>query len=312
MPFKHTPVMVSEVLHYLNCRPGRVYVDGTLGGSGHAGAMCRKIAPGGVFIGIDQDIDAVENAKCVLASFDVTVHLFHGNFIYLREYLRELKIDAVDGILLDLGISLHQIESSGRGFSFRRDEPLDMRMNTSSTTTAEDLINRMDEKALKKIFLEYGEERQAGQIAKSIVRSRQQKAIRSSGQLARIVCDAVGKSASFHRKIHPATRVFMALRIAVNRELEMLDGFMENVPDLLNPKARFCVLSFHSLEDRIVKHRLKTYEKGCVCPSDFPECVCLQKSTFRLLTKKVVRPSKDEIERNPLARSAKLRAAEKI
>jgi 16S rRNA (cytosine1402-N4)-methyltransferase len=312
MPFKHTPVMVSEVLHYLNCKPGKIYVDGTLGGSGHADAICRKITPAGIFIGIDQDIDAVENAKNVLSSFDVTVHLFHGNFISLPEFLRELKIDAVDGILLDLGISLHQIDSSGRGFSFQKDEPLDMRMNTSLTTTAEDLINRMDEKALKRIFFKYGEERQAGQIAKKIVRSRNQEAIRSSSQLAQIVCDAVGKSASFHRKIHPATRVFMALRIAVNRELEMLDGFMENVSDLLNPKARLCILSFHSLEDRIVKHRLKTYEKGCVCPSDFPECVCHGKSTFRLLTKKVVRPSKDEVERNPMARSAKLRAAEKI
>jgi 16S rRNA (cytosine1402-N4)-methyltransferase len=312
MPFKHTPVMVSEVLHYLNCKPGKIYVDGTLGGSGHAGAICRKITPAGVFIGIDQDIDAVENAKNVLSSFDVTVHLFHGNFISLPEFLRELKIDAVDGILLDLGISLHQIDSSGRGFSFQKDEPLDMRMNTSSTTTAEDLINRMDEKALKRIFFKYGEERQAGQIAKKIVRTRNKEAIKSSSQLARIVCDAVGKSASFHRKIHPATRVFMALRIAVNRELEMLDGFMENVSDLLNPKARLCILSFHSLEDRIVKHRLKTYEKGCVCPSDFPKCVCHGKSTFRLLTKKVVRPSKDEVERNPMARSAKLRAAEKI
>jgi 16S rRNA (cytosine1402-N4)-methyltransferase len=312
MPFKHTPVMVSEVLHYLNCKPGKVYVDGTLGGSGHAGAICGKIAPGGVFVGIDQDIDAVKYAKSVLKSFDVTVHLFHGNFIYLREFLRQLKIDMVDGILLDLGISLHQIESSGRGFSFQRDEPLDMRMNTSSTTTAEDLINRMDEKDLKRIFLEYGEERLAGRIAKQIISSRKQKAIRTSSQLAGIVCDAIPKSALFHRKIHPATRVFMALRIAVNRELEMLDGFMENVSDLLNPKARLCVLSFHSLEDRIVKHRLKTFEKGCVCPSDLPECVCRRKSTFRLLTKKVVCPSKDEIERNPMARSAKLRAAEKI
>jgi 16S rRNA (cytosine1402-N4)-methyltransferase len=312
MPFEHTPVMVSEVLHYLNCQPGKVYVDGTLGGSGHASAICRKIAPNGVFVGIDQDIDAVRNAKNVLKSFDVSVHLFHGNFINLREFLRQLKIEAADGILLDLGISLHQIESSGRGFSFQRDEPLDMRMNTASTTTAEDLINGMDEKGLKRIFWEYGEERLAGKIAKKIINSRKQEAIRSSSQLARIVGDAVGKPASFHRKIHPATRVFMALRIAVNRELEMLDGFMGNVSDLLNPKARICVLSFHSLEDRIVKRRFKTLEKGCVCPSDFPNCVCGRKSTFRLLTKKVVRPSKDEIGRNPMARSAKLRVAEKI
>ncbi|HSQ83722.1 MAG TPA: 16S rRNA (cytosine(1402)-N(4))-methyltransferase RsmH [Desulfobacterales bacterium] len=311
MPLKHIPVMISEVLHYLDCKPGKIYVDGTLGGAGHAKAICSKISPGGVFIGIDQDIDAIKNAKNVLESFNITIRLFHGNFINLPEFLRQLSIKAVDGILLDLGISLHQIESSGRGFSFLRDEPLDMRMNKMSGITAEDLINTMDEKNLKKIFREYGEERWAGQIAKKIAASRKQKAIKSSRQLAQIVCDAVPKS-SFHQKIHPATRVFMAIRIAVNRELEMLDVFMENVADLLNPKARLCVLSFHSLEDRIVKHRLKTLEKGCVCPSDFPECVCNQKPILRLLTKRVVRPSIEEIERNPMARSTKLRAAERI
>jgi 16S rRNA (cytosine1402-N4)-methyltransferase len=312
MPLKHIPVMMSEVLHYLDCRPGKVYVDGTLGGSGHARAICSKISPGGVFIGIDQDIDAIKNAKDVLGSFDLTIRLFHGNFIDLPEFLRQLNIKAVDGILLDLGVSLHQIESSGRGFSFLRDEPLDMRMNKMSGITAEDLINTMDEKNLKKIFREYGEERWAGPIAKKIAASRKQKAIKSSRQLAQIVCDAVPKSSSFHQKIHPATRVFMAIRIAVNRELEMLNLFMENVADLLNPKARLCVLSFHSLEDRIVKHRLKTLEKGCICPSDFPECVCNQKPVLRLLTKRVVRPSIEEIERNPMARSTKLRAAERI
>ena len=311
MPLKHIPVMISEVLHYLDCKPGKIYVDGTLGGAGHARAICSKISPGGVFIGIDQDIDAIKNAKNVLESFNITIRLFHGNFIDLPEFLRQLNIKAVDGILLDLGISLHQIESSGRGFSFLRDEPLDMRMNKMSGITAEDLINTMDEKNLKKIFREYGEERWAGQIAKKIAASRKQKAIKSSRQLAQIVCDAVPKS-SFHQKIHPATRVFMAIRIAVNRELEMLDVFMENVADLLNPKARLCVLSFHSLEDRIVKHRLKTLEKGCVCPSDFPKCVCNQKPILRLLTKRVVRPSIEEIERNPMARSTKLRAAERI
>jgi 16S rRNA (cytosine1402-N4)-methyltransferase len=312
MPLKHIPVMISEVLHYLDCKPGKVYVDGTLGGSGHARAICSKISPGGVFIGIDQDIDAIKNAKDVLESFDLTIRLFHGNFIDLPEFLRQLNIKAVDGILLDLGVSLHQIESSGRGFSFLRDEPLDMRMNKMSGITAGDLINTMDEKNLKKIFREYGEERWAGPIAKKIAASRKQKAIKSSRQLAQIVCDAVPKSSSFHQKIHPATRVFMAIRIAVNRELEMLNLFMENVADLLNPKARLCVLSFHSLEDRIVKHRLKTLEKGCICPSDFPECVCNQKPVLRLLTKRVVRPSIEEVERNPMARSTKLRAAERI
>ncbi len=312
MPFKHIPVMLPQVLHYLNCKQGKIYVDCTLGGSGHARAICEKIVPDGVLIGIDQDIDAIQNATEVLKQFDFSIHLFHENFVHLPELLRQLRIAAVDGILLDLGISLHQLESSGRGFSFNKEEPLDMRMNIEASTKAEDLINSMEEKSLRNIFQEYGEERWAGQIARKIVKQRQRKAIRSSAELAQIICDAVPKKASFNQKIHPATRVFMALRIAVNRELERLDLFMENVADLLNPKGRLCVLSFHSLEDRIVKHRIKALEKTCVCPPDFPKCVCTQKKIVRSLTKKVVRPTKDEIEINPMARSSKLRAFEKI
>ena len=312
VPFKHIPVMLPQALRYLNCIPGKIYVDCTLGGSGHAGAICKKIAPKGIFIGIDQDIDAVRNAKKVLKPFNLIIHLFHDNFIYLPELLQQLKIDAVDGILLDLGISLHQLESSGRGFSFNKDEPLDMRMNLKSRTTAEDLINSMDEKNLKKIFYKFGEERRAGQIAKRIVTQRQRKAIRSSRELAQIVRDAVPKKVSFKQKIHPATRTFMALRIAVNRELEMLDVFMENVADLLNPKGRLCVLSFHSLEDRIVKHRMNALGKGCICPPGLPKCACNKKSSVRILTKKVVRPTQDEVANNPMARSAKLRAVEKL
>ena len=312
VPFKHIPVMLPQVIGYLNCRPGRIYVDCTLGGSGHARAICKKIIPEGIFIGIDQDIDAVRNAKKVLTPLKLTIHLFHDNFIYLSELLQHLKIDAVDGILLDLGISLHQLELSGRGFSFNKDEPLDMRMDITWATTAEDLINSMEEKNLKKIFYNFGEERWAGQIAKRIVTRRQHKPIRSSKELAQIVCNAVPKKVSYKQKIHPATRTFMALRIAVNRELEMLDAFMENVADLLSPKGRLCVLSFHSLEDRIVKHRMKALEKGCVCPPGLPECICNKKSLVRILTKKVVRPTEEEIENNPMARSAKLRAVEKI
>jgi len=311
VPFKHIPVMLTEVLCYLNCTPGKTYVDCTLGGSGHAGAICKKITPGGIFIGIDQDINAVRNAKKVLKPINLTIRLFHDNFIHLPEILQQLKIDAADGILLDLGISLDQLESSGRGFSFNKDEPLDMRMNLKSSKKAEDLINNMEEKSLKKIFYKYGEERRAGQIAKRIVEQRRRKAIRSSRELAQIVCDAVPKKVLFKQKIHPATRTFMALRIAVNRELEMLDLFMENVANLLNPKGRLCVLSFHSLEDRIVKHRMNTLGKGCICPPDLPKCACNKKSLIRILTKKVVRPTEDEVANNPMARSAKLRVAEK-
>jgi len=185
-------------------------------------------------------------------------------------------------------------------------------MNLKSSTTAEDLINSMAEKNLKEIFYKYGEERRAGQIAKRIVTQRRRKAIRSSKELAQIVCDAVPKIVSFKQKIHPATRTFMALRIAVNKELEMLDLFMENVANLLNHKGRLCVLSFHSLEDRIVKHRMKALEKGCICPPGLPRCACNKKPLVRILTKKVVRPTQDEVANNPMARSAKLRVVEKI
>lgn len=303
--------MPEEVLFYLNCTPGKTYVDCTLGGAGHARLICQKIAPGGTLIGIDQDRDAIRNAEKVLTSFDVTVHLFHDNFIGLPDILHRLSISAVDGILLDLGISLHHFESSGRGFSFKRDEPLDMRMDTTSGPTAEDLINTLEEKDLKKIFKDYGEERRAAAIAGHIIKQRQRNSIRSSARLAQIVCEAVPKKAHFQR-IHPATRVFQALRIAVNRELENLDLFMTNVADLLNARGRLCILSFHSLEDRIVKHRIKALENRCVCPPDFPKCACNRKSVVRSLTRKVVRPTEKEVSTNPMARSTKLRAMEKL
>jgi 16S rRNA (cytosine1402-N4)-methyltransferase len=304
--------MLPEVLNYLNCKPGKIYVDCTIGGSGHARAVCDKILPDGLLIGIDQDIVAVENARKVLKPFEFNVRLFHDDFVNLPNILKRLEITAVDGILLDLGVSLFQIESSGRGFSFKRDEPLDMRMNQEASTKAEDLINNMEGKNLRKIFQEYGEERWAGQIARKIVKERKRKSIRSSLQLARIVYDAVPGRAKFNQKIHPATRVFMALRIAVNKELEKLDLFMANVANLLSPKGRLCILSFHSLEDRIVKTRIRDLEKTCVCPPDFPKCVCNKKREVCSLTKKPVRPSEEEIIKNPMARSAKLRAMERI
>lgn len=287
-------------------------MDCTIGGSGHARAVCDKILPDGLLIGIDQDIVAVENARKVLKPFEFNVHLFHDDFVNLPNILKRLEITAVDGILLDLGVSLFQIESSGRGFSFKKDEPLDMRMNQEASTKAEDLINNMEGKNLRKIFQEYGEERWAGQIARKIVKERKRKSIRSSLQLARIVYDAVPGRAKFNQKIHPATRVFMALRIAVNKELEKLDLFMANVANLLSPKGRLCILSFHSLEDRIVKTRIRDLEKTCVCPPDFPKCVCNKKREVCSLTKKPVRPSEEEIIKNPMARSAKLRAMERI
>jgi len=304
--------MLNEVVNYLNCRPGNVYVDGTLGGCGHARAICERIFPGGTFIGIDQDIDAISNAETVFKDYSSNIHLFHGNFIGLPEFLAQLEIDHVDGILLDLGLSLHQIENSGRGFSFRKDEPLDMRMDIQSPQTAENLVNNLSQAELQKLFKDYGEERRAKQITRNIIKIRRQKKIRTSKQLAQIIVDSIPAQAAFKQKIHPATRVFMALRIAVNRELERLETFLEYAVDLLNPGGRLCLLSFHSLEDRIVKQRFKALEKGCTCPPQLPQCVCGQEPQLRILTKKVVRPTQEEIAANPKARSTRLRAAEKI
>ena len=304
--------MPKEVEYYLNCRPGKICVDGTLGGCGHARKICENILPSGLLIGIDQDMDAITNAEKILASYTSNIRLFNDNFIHLPDILSQLNIAAVDGILLDLGISLHQIENSGRGFSFRADEPLDMRMNKQSGQTAERLINNLARENLRNLFRDYGEERWAKQIAYKIVTARKQQQIRTSKQLAQIVIDAIPGHALSKQKIHPATRVFMALRIAVNRELERLNTFMEQAADLLNPGGRLCVLSFHSLEDRIVKQRLKALEKGCTCPPRLPLCICGQKAQVRILTKKVVRPSKEEVSANPMARSTRLRAAEKL
>jgi 16S rRNA (cytosine1402-N4)-methyltransferase len=312
MSYRHIPAMLNEVIFYLNCRPGIVTVDCTVGGCGHAKAICEKVSPSGLFIGIDQDVDAITNAEKILQDYSSNVHLFHGNFIRLPEYMMQLNIASVDGILLDLGLSLHQLENSGRGFSFRKDEPLDMRMDIQSPQTAENLINRLEQEDLRKLFKNYGEERWAKQIAHKIVKVRKQKKIRTSKQLTQIIIDAIPGHALSKQKIHPATRVFMALRIAVNQELERLKTFMEQVADFLNPGGRLCVLSFHSLEDRIVKQHLKALEKGCSCPPQLPICVCGQNPQVSILTKKVVRPTTEEVIANPMARSTRLRAAEKL
>jgi len=312
MTYRHLPAMPNEAVHFLNCRPGKIYADCTLGGSGHARAICEKISPDGILIGIDQDKDAITNAKIVLQPVASQIRLFHGNFIRLPEFLAELNIDAVDGILLDLGISLHHLENSGRGFSFQKDEILDMRMDIQTPTTAYELVNHLAEPALRKIFQDYGEERWAKYIARAITRNRKVNKIRTSKHLAQIVSNAIPKKAAAGQKIHPATRVFMALRIAVNKELEILDRFMAKVTDYLNPEGRLCVLAFHSLEDRIVKRHMKSLEKGCICPPALPRCACGKKPMVRLLTRRVVRPTKEEIEANPMARSTRLRAVEKL
>jgi 16S rRNA (cytosine1402-N4)-methyltransferase len=313
MAYNHIAVMVKEVIHYLNVRSGKIYVDCTLGGAGHSRAILDKMMPEGFLVGIDQDKDAIDNAKKVLNAYAPQIALFHENFINIKSVLSQLNITKVDGILADLGISFHQLAQSGRGFTFQRDEPLDMRMDTDSVLTAGDIVNNADEKKLSDIFFRYGEERWSRQIALNIVKDRKVKAIQTSFELVRIVLDSIPKKfISKPQRIHPATRVFMALRIAVNHELERLESFLDITADILNPEGRLCILSFHSLEDRIVKHKIKALEKGCTCPPAFPQCVCFSEKKLRFLTKKPVRPTEQEVEINPMARSTRLRAAERI
>jgi 16S rRNA (cytosine1402-N4)-methyltransferase len=314
MPYHHVTAMPAEAVAQLNCRPGKTYVDGTLGGCGHARRICERIQPGGHFIGLDQDRDAITNAHTVLAPYAerLKLDLIHGNFSRLAESLSQLGITAVDGILLDLGISLHHLADSGRGFSFQREEPLDMRMNVEADQTAADLVNHARAPVLEKIFRDYGEERFSGRIARAVVAQRRQAPIRTSRQLAELVRRVVPRRKAAGKTIHPATRVFMALRIAVNRELEVLKAFLETATDLLNPGGRLCILSFHSLEDRIVKQWIKAQTGGCTCPPDFPQCNCGRVATMRVLTRKPLRPDKAEVDLNPMARSTRLRAAERL
>jgi len=298
--------MLAEVLEFLNCRPGKTYVDGTLGGAGHARAILGRTAPDGRLVGLDQDADAIANAAAVLEPFVDRVRLVHANFARLPEVLAEMGLPGADGLLLDLGVSLHHFEGSGRGFSFQREEPLDMRMDVRTEETAADIVAASSEDELRRLFSEYGEERFSGRIARRVVAARRTAPIRTSAALARIVAGAVPGGA--RGRIHPATRVFMALRIAVNRELERLEELLGRLPELLLPGGRVCVLTFHSLEDRIVKQRLKALEaprRGADGPTDDGRCL-------RILTRKVVRPGAEETAANPMARSTKLRAAERL
>ncbi|MFH1980774.1 MAG: 16S rRNA (cytosine(1402)-N(4))-methyltransferase RsmH [Pseudomonadota bacterium] len=312
MAFEHTSAMPEEVARHLACAPGMTAVDGTVGGAGHAAAICRRISPGGIFIGVDRDIDAIKHAKNVLEAFqDVTVHLVHDTFANLKTILHRLGLTRVDRILLDLGVSLHQLKAGARGFSFTADEPLDMRMDVRQPLTAADLVNDSSQETLADILWRYGEERHSRRIARQIVESRSREPITTAAVLADIVSRAAPRPRQ-QQRLHPATRTFMALRIAVNEELIQLEGFMDSVPDVLQAGGRLCVLSFHSLEDRIVKHAMKTLARACVCPPELPRCTCGGRAQFRLLTRRTERPSDAEIHSNPAARSTRLRAIERL
>ncbi len=304
--------MPEEVIRFLNLKPGSICVDCTLGGSGHAADCLKSVLPDGRLIGIDQDVDAIKNAERVFQGSMEQVSLVHENFSKLPEILASLGIDTVDGILLDLGLSLNQIRHSKRGFSFNSDEPLDMRMDTRQSLTASDMVNSFAERDLADLFFQFGEEKFSRRVARQIVSERNRSPIKTSRHLAGTVEAALKGRAKPKQKIHPATRVFQALRIAVNKELERLEHFMENVPDLLNPNGRLVAISFHSLEDRIIKKKIQAFEKGCQCPKTFPQCVCNLERKLVSVVKKPVTPSEREVAENPMARSAKMRVAEKI
>lgn len=303
--------MPREVTELLGCAPGRTYVDGTVGGGGHAREILRASSPDGRLVGIDRDEDALAEARENLKEFGPRVALVKENFRNIRKALTGLGIERVDGVLLDLGVSSFQLDRAGRGFSFRYDAPLDMRMDTSQELTAKDLVNTMGVDELARVFRDYGEEREAKRIARAIERARSRRPIETTLELSSIVQDAVPKKLQ-SRKIHPATRVFQALRIAVNDELGSLEEGLRAGFEALGDGGRMAVISFHSLEDRIVKEFFRELSTGCICPPRIPKCVCGRKPRAKLLTRKAVVASEEEVDTNPRSRSAKLRAAEAL
>jgi 16S rRNA (cytosine1402-N4)-methyltransferase len=311
MPSEHVPVLLEEALSALSCHPGRLYVDATVDGGGHAVEILSRTSPDGRLIAADRDPDAVARARGRLAPFAGRFDLFHASFRDVPALLRERGVDHCDGVLLDLGLSSDQLADPARGFSFARPGPLDMRMDPGEPETAASIINRSSEAELRDLLRAYGEEPHAARIARAIVRERQETPIETTDRLAAIV-EAAAPLRRATGAVHPATRTFQALRIAVNDELaaleEALDGFLE----LLSPGGRLVVISFHSLEDRIVKRRLRAWAGACECPPHLPVCVCGARARIRIVTHRAVRPSAAERSANPRARSARLRAGERL
>ncbi len=302
---KHVPVMLPEVLEALAVRPGGRYVDCTLGGAGHAEAILERSQPGGTLVGIDADPAAIERGTERLARFEGAFRLVQGNFRQVGEICRQMEFAPVHGVLMDLGLSSFQLDE-GEGFSFRRETPLDMRFG-GTTLTAEDIVNNYSEAELADLIFKYGEDPASRRIARFIVAARP---VRTTAQLAKAVEQAVGRRANL--KTHPATRTFQALRIAVNQELDSLAAALPQAHGLLGFGARLAVLSYHSLEDRIVKEYIRRESRDCICPPGLPECRCGHKATLRPVTRGALTPGLNEIAANPRARSAKLRAAERI
>ncbi|MFC1532727.1 16S rRNA (cytosine(1402)-N(4))-methyltransferase RsmH [Thermodesulfobacteriota bacterium] len=311
MEYPHQPVMVNEVIRSLVTFPEGIYVDGTVGSGGHSEAIGKKISEKGHLICLDRDSEAVRLSRKRLSSLAGRVSFYQANFAELDVILEELRVGMVNGILLDLGVSSYQLDQSGRGFSFNRDEPLDMRMDLSDKINAQELINRLSAREIEKILRDYGEEKRARLVARTIDRERRKRPIKSSLQLSDLIRSIIPSSHHPGAK-DPATRSFQALRIAVNREMENLKAFLGLVPPLIKKGGRLVFLTYHSLEGRLIKQALADWERGCTCPPDLPECGCGKEPLFKRINKKGIKPDKKEIEYNPRSRSAILRAAERM
>ncbi len=310
MEFAHTSVLLQETVDGLQVKPDGLYVDGTLGGGGHAYEICRRLSSKGSIVGIDQDEAAIEAATIHLKDFGEKVTIVRSNFRELKSLLQQMGIDKVDGIVLDLGVSSYQIDTADRGFSYREDAPLDMRMDTRQELTARDIVNDYSEKELTRVIRDYGEERFAQNIARHIVDTRKKHPIETTGELVDVIRESI--PAKYRRSAgHPAKRTFQAIRIEVNRELEVLEDSLDEMIDLLRPGGRICVITFHSLEDRIVKNAFKRNEDPCTCPKDFPVCVCGNVSKGKVITRKPIIPGEEEIQNNHRSKSAKLRIFER-
>jgi S-adenosyl-methyltransferase mraW len=310
MEFQHKSILLNECMEGLSIKEDGIYVDGTLGGGGHSFHILERLGERGRLIGIDQDEDAIKAATKRLEAFANKVTIVRDNYEHFQTILSTLSIPKVDGILLDLGVSSYQFDEADRGFSYRFDAPLDMRMDRRQDFTAKDLINNYSEQELYHIIRDYGEDKFARNIAKHIVKEREKKPIETTFELSEIISHAIPMKMRVQGG-HPAKKTFQAVRIALNRELEVLEESIEGMIKALKPEGRLCIISFHSLEDRIVKKAFRTAEDPCICPKDFPICTCGRKSLGRVISKKAIIPSDLEMEENPRARSAKLRIFER-
>ena len=310
MDFKHVSVLLNETIDGLNINPDGIYVDGTLGGGGHAYEVCKHLSSKGRLIGIDQDSEALEAARERLSEFEDKVTMVRSNYCEIDTILKDLDIDKVDGIVLDLGVSSYQLDNLERGFSYKADAPLDMRMDTRQMITASDVVNNYSENELYRIIRDYGEDRFAKNIAKHIVMARKKKPLTTTGELSEIVKESIPMK--FQAKGgHPAKKTFQAIRIEVNNELKVLKDSIDTMIEHLNLGGRICIITFHSLEDRIVKTKFRENENPCTCPPDFPVCVCGKVSKGKVITRKPIIPSEEEIVNNKRAKSSKLRIFER-